>query len=128
MAMNLRPSRPAGEGLAALAERVQAVTRGGVGPELPRVTGVTLRSQDAQPGDLFAALPGASSHGARYAADAVRQGAVAVLTDEAGVQIMAGRVAAPLLVHPSPRTVLGELAAAVYGCLLYTSPSPRDRS
>ena len=27
------------------------------------VTGVTLRSQDAQPGDLFAALPGASSHG-----------------------------------------------------------------
>ena len=42
---------------------------------------MTLRSQDAQPGDLFAALPGASSHGGRYAADAVARGAVAVLTD-----------------------------------------------
>ncbi len=115
MAMNLRPSRPAGEGLDTLAERVRAVSVAGAGSTDVRVTGVTLRSQDARPGDLFAALPGASSHGARYAADAVRQGAVAVLTDEAGVEVMGGSVAAPVLVHPAPRTVLGELAAAVYG-------------
>ena len=49
---------------------------------------MTLRSQDAQPGDLFAALPGASSHGGRYAADAVERGAVAVLTDPTGVDDM----------------------------------------
>lgn len=115
MAMNLRPSRPAGEGLVALAERVRALPLAGADSTRVRVTGVTLRSQDARPGDLFAALPGASSHGARYAADAVRQGAVAVLTDEAGVKVMGGGVAAPVLVHPAPRTVLGELAAAVYG-------------
>lgn len=42
-------------------------------------------------------------------------GAVAVLTDEAGVQIIAGHVEVPVLVHPTPRAVLGELAAVVYG-------------
>ncbi|MDT0323853.1 Mur ligase domain-containing protein, partial [Streptomyces millisiae] len=81
MAMKLRPSRPAGQYLLPLAEQVQAVpASGNLLPEL-RVTGVTLRGQDAQPGDLFAALPGAAVHGARYAADAVAAGAVAVLTD-----------------------------------------------
>jgi UDP-N-acetylmuramoyl-L-alanyl-D-glutamate--2,6-diaminopimelate ligase len=122
MAMNLRPSRPAGEGLVALAERVRATAVSGPGAADVRVTGVTLRGQDARQGDLFAALPGASSHGAKYAADAVGRGAVAVLTDEAGVQIMAGSVSVPILVHATPRAVLGELAAGVYG-----RPSERMR-
>lgn len=113
--MNLRPSHPAGEGLAALAERVHAVPRSGSGSAHCRVTGVTLRSQDAQPGDLFAALPGASSHGARYAADAVRQGAVAILTDPTGLEFAGQDLGVPVLVHPAPRTVLGETAAGVYG-------------
>lgn len=122
--MNLRPSSPVGDDLAALAQRVHAELRGATeSPRSlgslgslgsPRVTGVTLRSQDVQPGDLFAALPGARSHGATFAADAVRQGAVAVLTDEAGAEVMAG-AAVPLLIHPAPRSVLGDLAAAVYG-------------
>ncbi|OPX08873.1 UDP-N-acetylmuramoyl-L-alanyl-D-glutamate--2,6-diaminopimelate ligase [Mycobacterium sp. AT1] len=112
--MNLRPSSPVGDDLAALAQRVHAELRGAAA-ESPRVTGVTLRSQDVQPGDLFAALPGARSHGAKFAEDAVRQGAVAVLTDEAGVEVMAGTTAVPLLVHSAPRSVLGDLAAAVYG-------------
>ncbi|KQY06519.1 UDP-N-acetylmuramoylalanyl-D-glutamate--2,6-diaminopimelate ligase [Mycobacterium sp. Root135] len=114
--MNLRPSSPAGDDLAALAQRVHAELR--VASESlrsPRVTGVTLRSQDVQPGDLFAALPGARSHGAKFAADAVRQGAVALLTDEAGAQVIAGSTAVPLLVHSAPRSVLGDLAAEVYG-------------
>lgn len=112
--MNLRPSSPVGDDLAALAQRVHAELRGAAA-ESSRVTGVTLRSQDVQPGDLFAALPGARSHGAKFAADAVRQGAVAVLTDEAGAEVMAGTTAVPLLVHSAPRSVLGDLAAAVYG-------------
>jgi UDP-N-acetylmuramoyl-L-alanyl-D-glutamate--2,6-diaminopimelate ligase len=116
--MNSRPSHPVGEDLAALAERVQAFPQPsstGVDPSRVLVTGVTLRSQDAQPGDLFAALPGASAHGARYAAGAVRQGAVAVLTDPAGADVLAAEVDVPVLVHPAPRSVLGELAAGVYG-------------
>lgn len=114
MAMKLRPSRPAGQYLLPLAEQVQAVSASGDPlPEL-RVTGVTLRGQDAQQGDLFAALPGTAVHGARYAGDAVGAGAVAVLTDDAGAAELAG-LDVPVLVHPDPRSVLGEVAAEVYG-------------
>ncbi|MGV0814654.1 UDP-N-acetylmuramoyl-L-alanyl-D-glutamate--2,6-diaminopimelate ligase [Mycolicibacterium boenickei] len=114
MAMKLRPSRPVGQYLEPLAEQVQAVPASGNPlPEL-RVSGVTLRGQEARPGDLFAALPGAAVHGARYAADAVAAGAVAVLTDPAGAA-ECGALDVPILVHPDPRAVLGEVAAEVYG-------------
>ena len=113
--MNLRPNHPVGQVLGRLAEQVGAVPAGGVTLPNVQVTGVTLRGQNAQPGDLFAALPGASSHGGRYAADAVAKGAVAVLTDPAGVEALGGDIAVPVLIHPDPRSVLGEVAAAVYG-------------
>ena len=115
----LRPSATAGVRLPALAAQVGAVPA--VGGEVPdlAITGVTLRAQDVLPGDLFAALPGATTHGARYAGDAIERGAVAVLTDAAGLAAM-GPVAVPILVHPSPRRVLGGLAATVYG-------NPSDR-
>src|SRR6185312_4403874 len=88
MAMNLRPNHPVGQVLGRLAEQVGAVPADGATLPNVQVTGVTLRGQNTQPGDLFAALPGASSHGGRYAAEAVTQGAVAVLTDPAGVDAM----------------------------------------
>ncbi|MGE2720827.1 UDP-N-acetylmuramoyl-L-alanyl-D-glutamate--2,6-diaminopimelate ligase [Mycolicibacterium celeriflavum] len=112
--MNLRPSHPAGAALGPLAGQVQAVPAGGAVPDI-RVTGVTLRSADVAPGDLFAALPGASSHGARYTAEAVASGAVAILTDPDGLALVGSGVDVPVLVHPDPRSVLGELAAEVYG-------------
>jgi UDP-N-acetylmuramoyl-L-alanyl-D-glutamate--2,6-diaminopimelate ligase len=115
MAMNLRPNHPIGQVLGRLAEQLRAVPTGDVMVPNVQVTGVTLRGQNAQTGDLFAALPGASSHGGRYAADAVAHGAVAVLTDAAGADAMRGDVGVPVLVHPDPRSVLGELAATVYG-------------
>ena len=83
--MKLRPSHPAGQALGPLADRVGAVVAHAAGGAGNRRHRVTLRSQDAQPGDLFAALPGASAHGGRYADDAVARGAVAVLTDADGV-------------------------------------------
>ncbi|MGF2945701.1 UDP-N-acetylmuramoyl-L-alanyl-D-glutamate--2,6-diaminopimelate ligase [Mycobacterium sp. Lab-001] len=112
----LRPGGGAGVRLPALAGQVGAVLAGGGAvPDIP-VTGVTLRAQEVLPGDLFAALPGASTHGARYAGDAIGRGAVAVLTDAAGAAQMGERTAAtPTLVHPGPRSVLGALAATVYG-------------
>jgi UDP-N-acetylmuramoyl-L-alanyl-D-glutamate--2,6-diaminopimelate ligase len=114
--MKLRPRRPVGHALTPLAAQVQAVSVTGVAVPDVRITGVTLRGQDAQDGDLFAALPGASSHGGRYVDEAVRRGAVAVLTDATGVrEIAATTVPVPVLVHPDPRSVLGELAATVYG-------------
>jgi UDP-N-acetylmuramoyl-L-alanyl-D-glutamate--2,6-diaminopimelate ligase len=113
----LRPSAVAGARLPALAAQVGAE---GALPDI-LVTGVTLRGQDVRPGDLFAALPGATTHGARYAGDAIERGAVAVLTDAVGLGEMG--VAAqtvPVLLHPEPRSVLGGLAATVYG-------NPSDR-
>ncbi|MDT5080486.1 MAG: UDP-N-acetylmuramoyl-L-alanyl-D-glutamate--2,6-diaminopimelate ligase [Mycobacterium sp.] len=120
--MKLRPSRPVGEALVPLAELVGAVAAPGASVSDLVVTGVTLRSQDAVAGDLFAALPGATAHGARYAADAVGRGAVAVLTDPAGLETLPSSIDVPVLVHQNPRAVLGELAAAVYG-----NPSERLR-
>lgn len=109
--MTLRPSDPAGAHLGVLAQRIGAPA---VSDPDVRVTGVTLRSQDVRRGDLFAALPGQRAHGARFAADAVAAGAVAVLTDPAGVaEFATGQV--PVLVHDDPRAVLGGLAAEVYG-------------
>ncbi len=118
MPSGLRPSVTSGVPLRALSEGVGAVAAtGDVVPELP-ITGLTLRAQDVRPGDLFAALPGSITHGARFAADAVARGAVAVLSDGSGAaEITDGAMAPdiPVLVHPAPRTVLGELAATVYG-------------
>lgn len=82
------------------------------------VTGVTLSSARVVPGDLYAALPGARVHGARFAADAVAQGAVAVLTDPEGASLLGASpqpLGVPLLVVERPRAVLGELASRVHG-------------
>ncbi len=111
-----RPRATAGVRLPALAEQVGAFpTCGGAIPDLA-VNGVTLRAQDTRPGDMFAALPGSVAHGAGYASDAVARGAVAVLTDEAGLAVLDVPAGVPVLVHPAPRTVLGPVAAQVYGC------------
>jgi UDP-N-acetylmuramoyl-L-alanyl-D-glutamate--2,6-diaminopimelate ligase len=82
------------------------------------VTGVTMSSLRVQPGDLYVAPAGARAHGAAFAAEAVAEGAVAVLTDAAGVAVLedGGRaVDVPVLVVDRPREVVGALAARVYG-------------
>ena len=85
----------------------------------PLVSGVTLDSRDVATGDLYAALPGATAHGASYAAGAAGLGAVAVLTDAAGAAILddagMGAQALPRLLVESPRSVVGALASRVFG-------------
>jgi len=78
------------------------------------VTGVTLASTSAQPGDLYAALPGAKTHGARFAGQAVEAGAAAVLTDPEGARIV-GDPGVPVLIHDAPRANLGAVSALIYG-------------
>ncbi|MGJ7441366.1 UDP-N-acetylmuramoyl-L-alanyl-D-glutamate--2,6-diaminopimelate ligase [Aquipuribacter sp. MA13-6] len=86
-----------------------------------QVTGVSLDSRRTGPGVLYAALPGASTHGAHYVDQAVRAGSVAVLTDLAGVQVVErvlheeGLQAPPVLLHDDPREVLGRISADVFG-------------
>ncbi|QUF03059.1 UDP-N-acetylmuramoyl-L-alanyl-D-glutamate--2,6-diaminopimelate ligase [Actinosynnema pretiosum subsp. pretiosum] len=108
-----RPSRTQSVPASELAATVDArLTSPAGAPVL--VTGVTLRAQHVLPGDLFAALPGARAHGADFAAEAVRRGAVAVLTDEDGASRPELRDV-PVLVHRDPRAALGALSARVYG-------------
>lgn len=119
----LRPRVGAGVRLPVLAAQVGAALASGSTPHHPEVvpdvlvTGVTSGAQETHPGDLFVALAGASTHGARHVGAALERGAVAVLTDAVGAVELAeypGPVP-PVLVHPAPRRVLGALAAAVYG-------------
>ncbi len=79
------------------------------------VTGVNEDSRRVEQGDLYAALPGARTHGARFAADAVRAGAVAILTDAEGDGLVASTVRdlVPVLVVDTPRLVLGALSASL---------------
>ena len=83
-----------------------------------QVSGATLRAQNCGPGDLFAAMPGQRRHGAEFVDQAVEAGAVAVLTDQAGLDIVRASdrgSGLPVLVHSDPRTVLGAVSSRVYG-------------
>ncbi len=77
------------------------------------VTGITAASDLVRAGDLFAALPGRTAHGAAYAAAALQAGAVAVLTDAAGRAMLPADV--PVLEVEQVRPVLGTVSAEVYG-------------
>ena len=80
------------------------------------VSGVSVSSAQVRPGDLFAALPGATRHGVAFAGQALAAGAVAVFTDPAGAAELARAGGpAPALVVPDPRAALGRLSAEVYG-------------
>ncbi len=76
--------------------------------------GVSLDSRRVQPGWLYVALPGASTHGARFAAQAVASGATAILTDAEGAALV-GDVGVPVVVDDDPRAAMAPYAARVYG-------------
>ncbi|AYY15378.1 UDP-N-acetylmuramoyl-L-alanyl-D-glutamate--2,6-diaminopimelate ligase [Actinobacteria bacterium YIM 96077] len=89
------------------------------------VTGIAHDSRQVQPGDLYAAIPGATTHGARFVGEAVGRGAAAVLTDPDGAELVGGLLAGdagggsgrevPVVVVDHPRAWMGDVAAAVYG-------------
>ncbi|MEV0358036.1 UDP-N-acetylmuramoyl-L-alanyl-D-glutamate--2,6-diaminopimelate ligase [Nocardia sp. NPDC050697] len=108
----LRPVQPPSTPLHVLLEATGAHATAPV--DGVTVTGIEQRSNAVRAGDLFAALPGARAHGARFAADAVGRGAVAIFTDPAGAAELV-ELGVPVLVRDEPRAVLGELSALIYG-------------
>ena len=74
-------------------------------------TGITHVDSEVEPGDLFLAIPGAQVHGATFVESAIKRGAVAVLTDEAGLIHCAG---IPALVVTDVRTAGALVAASLY--------------
>ena len=84
----------------------------------PRLTGITPDSRAVRPGYLFAALPGATVHGASYIAIALAAGAVAILTDASGARLAADALArsdAALIIAEDPREALARAAALWFG-------------
>ncbi len=82
------------------------------------VTGVSLDSAATQEGDLFAALPGRTVHGARFIEQAIQRGASAILTDPVGIQLMKefdNSLRIPVIEVRDPRVCLGEVCKLVYG-------------
>jgi UDP-N-acetylmuramoyl-L-alanyl-D-glutamate--2,6-diaminopimelate ligase len=78
------------------------------------VSGITAATDQVRPGDLFVGVPGRTAHGAGYAAAAVDAGAVALLTDPAGLALGVD-LRVPVVVVPDVRAVLGSVSADVYG-------------
>jgi UDP-N-acetylmuramoyl-L-alanyl-D-glutamate--2,6-diaminopimelate ligase len=106
--------RPAGNRPLLLADLADLVGVPVTGPvEGTRIGGVTLASGEVRPGDLYAALPGARTHGAQYVGDAAARGAVAVLTDPTGREA-ALTAGLPVCVVDDPRALLGVVADRVY--------------
>ncbi|RRD04941.1 UDP-N-acetylmuramoyl-L-alanyl-D-glutamate--2,6-diaminopimelate ligase [Arachnia propionica] len=88
----------------------------GLGTDLPEtpVTGIRLDSRQVQPGEVYVALPGARTHGARFASQVAQAGALAILTDAEGADLAAG-VGIPLLVSARLRPDAAELSARIFG-------------
>ncbi|KIT16828.1 UDP-N-acetylmuramoyl-L-alanyl-D-glutamate--2,6-diaminopimelate ligase [Jannaschia aquimarina] len=84
------------------------------GPSDLRIAGLAVDNRRAGPGDLFAALPGSVTHGARFAPDAVERGAVAILTDRAGAATLEN-LSVPVLTVEDPRAALAFAAALMAG-------------
>lgn len=84
----------------------------------PEITGLTLDSRAVAPGDLFAALPGVSRHGAEFIATALSRGSAAILTDAAGAKLAEADLArseAALVVAQDPAEALARAAALWFG-------------
>lgn len=89
--------------------------RGGVDPVL---TGIAIDSRAVRPGYLFAALPGATMHGAEFIGPALRMGAGAILTDAEGARIAAEVLAdseAALILAEDARETFARTAALWFG-------------
>lgn len=81
---------------------------------LPEVTGLTCDSRRVRPGWLFAAIPGAKADGRQFIAQAIDNGAAAVLAPEdTDPSVTGGRV--PLITDPEPRRRYALMAAQFYG-------------
>lgn len=108
----LRPDNPNQVLLSALASEL-AVSFGDNTKDVT-LTGVSMNTSDVREGDIFFAMPGLKTHGAKFASQAVSGGAVAVATDSEGLSQL-GDVDVPVIIVENPRLRLGEATRFVYG-------------
>ncbi len=87
-----------------------------VSPEMQGITGITADSRAVRPGYLFAALPGEKADGRAFIAEAVENGALAVLAPE-GTNWPPGVPPRRLILAGEPRARLAELAVEWAGTM-----------
>ena len=105
-------TRPSGDYSKSLAEIARQLELPAISVDV-EISGLTHDSHEVRPGDLYVALAGFRTHGARFADSAVTQGAKAVLTDKAGVKIL-DELQIPVLCSDEIRGRLGKLSAWFY--------------
>lgn len=109
----IRPLTQSQRSLASIASTINAKSDLSVFDlEKIAVTGIASSSSDVEPGDLFCAFAGAKVHGATFAKDAIKSGAVAILTDTDGAKLIKGL---PVLVVAEPRKRAAILTSWFYG-------------
>lgn len=109
----IRPLTQSQRSLASIASTINAKSDLSVSDlEKIAVTGIASSSSDVEPGDLFCAFAGAKVHGATFAKDAIKSGAVAILTDTDGAKLIKGL---PVLVVTEPRKRAAILTSWFYG-------------
>lgn len=77
-----------------------------------QITGVAFDSRKVQPGEVFVALAGVKADGARFIADAVAKGAVAIVSGQPRPADLDGSIAFAQV--PDPRLALSLAAARVH--------------
>jgi UDP-N-acetylmuramoyl-L-alanyl-D-glutamate--2,6-diaminopimelate ligase len=102
--------RPLATFTATLGETAQLIGASLHGTDLS-FSGVAIADSEVEPGDLFMAVPGARVHGASFIEEAITHGAVAVLTDEAGLSYCKN---IPALVVKDVRTAGALVASSLY--------------
>ena len=82
----------------------------------PQIVGITADSRQVKPGFLFAALRGTQQDGRAFAADAVKKGAAAILTDDADALALDtdARRRVAVITDANPQRRLALLAARFY--------------
>lgn len=116
----LRPEQVAPVALQSFADKFELSSEASL--EGVSATGISMNTGDLRPGDIFVAMPGKKTHGAKFAEKAAALGAVAIVTDSAGL-VDLGNLDLPVLLLENPRSHLGELAAFVYGNVAGNMPT-----
>ena len=119
--------------------------------DLPEIKEVQYDSREVTSGDLFVCIKGMQFDGHDFIDDAIARGASVLIVEDASDLDLDG-IKVPLIVVENTRSILADVSAAHEGypgkemtiigitgtdgksttaylttCLLYTSPSPRDR-
>ncbi len=73
-----------------------------------KISGVALNANMVKPGDLFIALQGAKTHGLNFVAEAIANGAVAVLSDKSA------DISIPIFISKDAKRLVGKISAWFY--------------